>query len=131
MKEVLMRSKLTKTLYMSVSPGLYITSNTMEDRNTPVFAAYVPESIVARELQWKAIVAAKCNGRHCNVFQNEAIARNYLTDLNLQIEEHDQHKKSRKKQASINLNSSINFNEQFMTGLTQVCGRCQRNPMMT
>jgi hypothetical protein len=65
------RAKLTKKFFMCLDPGLLLTSNCIKPCAKPgggiqyksIFRERVsPE---AREIQWKAIVAAGANGRLC------------------------------------------------------------------
>jgi hypothetical protein len=53
---------------MSLTPGVYLTSNVALMPGQPIFAETVapPEE---REAQWKRIVAVRVNNQLCNVFQ--------------------------------------------------------------
>jgi hypothetical protein len=81
MKEPIYRQKLTKRFFMSLSEGLYLSSNTYIQRGCPSFSERVsPPS--EREQQWERILIAGVNGRLCNVFASEADFYEIVRDSN-------------------------------------------------
>jgi hypothetical protein len=62
-----MNQRLTKKCFLTLPTGTHLVSNTHHSIGVPIFAETVVPSL-ARERQWRRIVAARVNGRHFFMF---------------------------------------------------------------
>ena len=72
-------ARLTKAFLMELPESLYLVSNCLRG-SRPVFEETVRPA-AEREQQWKAIVAARANGRLCYVFHDAEELRQHLARI--------------------------------------------------